>query len=72
MSKIWVLEHIDNAGIKFYWCQLQPYPGLYVADINSATIYHDETLLKNTQKSLVATKPKIISVNITPHVSNNK
>ena len=66
MSKIWVLEHTDDAGIKFYWCQLQPYPGLYVADINSATIYHDETLLKRTQESLVATKPKIVQVNITP------
>ncbi len=71
MSKIWILEHIDNAGIKFYYIETYMGP-CYVADINSAHIFHSETEVKSVQASLVACKPKIVQVNIVPHVSNNK
>jgi hypothetical protein len=71
MSKIWILEHTDDNGMKFYWCQALGYQS-YVADINSATIFHLRTEIEDLQKSLVATKPKIVSVNIVPVKNETK
>ena len=65
MSKIWILEHTDNAGIKFYWLENRMIKS-YISDISSATIYHDKQIAEDVAKSLLSCKPKVIEVNITP------